>query len=88
MDWYIEKKQIKLAELYYPPYDFKRTGCKGCPYNIHIKDELDRLKELLPEEHRQCWAIWKPVYEEMQRIGYRKMKQDDTERETITKEIL
>jgi hypothetical protein len=25
----------------------------------------------LPEERRQCEAIWKPVYEEYRRINYR-----------------
>ena len=27
VDWYIAEKKIKLCELYYPPYNFKRTGC-------------------------------------------------------------
>lgn len=32
------------------------------------------MKELLPHEYKQCWTIWRPVYEEYVRIGYRKMK--------------
>lgn len=70
-NWYIEKRNIKLCELYYPPYNFERTGCKGCPFNIHIKNELSVLSELLPSERKQCEIIWKPVYEEYRRIGYR-----------------
>ena len=31
-NYFIELKNIKLADIYYPPYNFERTGCKGCPY--------------------------------------------------------
>lgn len=26
-NWFIKKYNIKLCELYYPPFNFKRTGC-------------------------------------------------------------
>lgn len=81
IDWYIEKRKIKLCELYYPPYSFKRTGCKGCPYNVKVGKELNILKELLPGEYKQCWTIWKPVYEEYARIGYRGVQKDLEENE-------
>lgn len=29
------------------------------------------LKELLPNEYKQCEFIWKPVYDEYKRINYR-----------------
>ena len=29
------------------------------------------MKSLLPNEKAQCDIIWKPVYEEYKRIGYR-----------------
>lgn len=32
MEWYIKERNIKLCKLYYPPYNFQRTGCKGCVY--------------------------------------------------------
>lgn len=35
-NWFIEKYKIELCKLYLPPYNFIRTGCKGCPYNIYI----------------------------------------------------
>lgn len=74
MDWYIETRKIELCSLYYPPFNFTRTGCKGCPFNIYIGKELEVLKTLLPAEYRQCWTIWQPVYEEYARINYRGVK--------------
>lgn len=75
-EWFIKKYDIKLCELYYPPYNFERTGCKGCPYNIHIQRELTTLEKLLPHERRQCEIIWQPIYEEYRRIGYRLKKEE------------
>lgn len=74
VDWYIESRNLELCELYKPPYNFSRTGCKGCPYNIDIAAELDLLETFLPAERKQCEAIWGPVYAEYRRIGYRRMK--------------
>lgn len=73
-NWLIDKYNIKLCELYYPPYNFKRTGCKGCPYNLQLQNDLDTMKQLLPNERKQCEILWKPVYDEYRRIGYRLRK--------------
>ena len=73
-DWYIKSRQIELCKLYYPPFTFTRTGCKGCPFAIDLQHELDVMRELLPNEYSQCELIWKPVYEEYRRIGYRLRK--------------
>ena len=70
-NWFIEEHNIKLCELYYPPYNFYRTGCKGCPFALELQEQLDVMKELLPNEYKQCENLWKPVYEEYRRIGYR-----------------
>ena len=43
----------------------------GCPYAIDIADELDKLESLLPDERKQCEAIWGKVYDEYRRLGYR-----------------
>lgn len=71
MDQFIETYNIKLCRLYYPPFNFKRTGCKGCPFNINLQEDLDIMLELLPNERKQCEIIFGPVYAEMRRIGYR-----------------
>ena len=75
-DWFIEKYQIKLCDLYYPPFNFKRTGCKGCPFTLELEQQLEVMERLLPAERKQCEIIWKPVYEEYRRIGYRLKKEE------------
>ena len=80
-EYFIEKEQIKLCKLYYPPYNFERTGCKGCPYNIHLQETLDVLEKYFPEERKQVELIWGPVYEEYRRLGYRLRKKEETERQ-------
>jgi 3'-phosphoadenosine 5'-phosphosulfate sulfotransferase (PAPS reductase)/FAD synthetase len=70
-DWYIKEKNIKLCKLYYEPYNFKRTGCKGCPYTLDLQEQLEKMYLYLPNEAKQCELIWKPIYEEYRRINYR-----------------
>lgn len=71
MEWYIQYRQIKLCKLYYPPYNFTRTGCKGCPFALDLQHELDIMKELLPNEYKVCENIWKDAYSEYRKAGYR-----------------
>jgi len=87
-NWFIDKYNIKLCKLYYPPYNMRRTGCKGCPFNVHLQEELDTLDKFFPNERRQCETIWKPVYEEYRRIGYRNMRPLDWGRQTTIDEFL
>lgn len=70
-DWYVESRNIKLCKLYYPPFNFKRTGCKGCPFALELEQQLEAMERLLPAERKQCELLWKPVYDEYRRIGYR-----------------
>lgn len=70
-NWFIDTYGIRLCELYYYPYNFERTGCVGCPFNIKIEKELEILKEKLPNEYRRARLYFGPVYREYQRIGYR-----------------
>lgn len=75
-DWFIDTHHIKLPELYYPPYNFTRTGCKGCPFALILQHELDVMEQLLPAEKKQCEIIWAPVYAEYRRLGYRLRKNE------------
>ena len=68
---FIKENNIKLCDLYYPPYNFTRTGCKGCGFSLDLAKDLEIMKQLLPNEYKQCNIIWKPVYDEYKRIGYR-----------------
>lgn len=70
-DWFIEKYGIAICDIYKPPYNFLRTGCKGCPFAIELQKDLDTLEKFFPNERKQCEAIWKPVYDEYRRLGYR-----------------
>lgn len=76
MEWYIESRKIKLCRLYYEPFNFKRTGCKGCPFALDLQDQLEVMARLLPAERKQCEIIWKPIYDEYRRIGYRLNKEE------------
>lgn len=70
-DEFIKKQNIKLCKLYYPPFNFKRTGCKGCPFNLGLQEQLETMQLYLPNERKQCEMIWKPIYEEYRRLNYR-----------------
>ena len=70
-DWFISEYNIKICDIYYPPFNFDRTGCKGCPFNINLQKDLDVLEKYFPAERKQCEIIWKPVYDEYRRLGYR-----------------
>ena len=69
--WFIDRYDIDICKIYKPPYNFKRTGCKGCPFNPNLQEALDTLEKFFPDEKKQCEYIWKPVYDEYRRIGYR-----------------
>lgn len=73
-NWFIDKYNIKLCKLYREPFNFKRTGCKGCPYSLDLQEQLDTMAMYLPNEKKQCEMIWKPVYQEYRRLGYRLRK--------------
>lgn len=75
-DWYIQKRGIRLCKLYYPPYNFKRTGCKGCPFAKDLQRNLDVLQEFFPTEREQCEIIWKPIYDEYRKLNYRLEKEE------------
>lgn len=71
---FINKYNIELCKLYYPPFNFKRTGCKGCPFALELQEQLDLMSQLLPNEKKQCEYVWEPVYEEYRKLGYRLRK--------------
>lgn len=71
IDWFIEQYKIEICDLYKAPYNFDRTGCKGCPFNVNLQSELETLGKYFPSELKQCEIIWRPIYDEYRRIGYR-----------------
>ena len=75
-NWYINHKSIQLADLYYPPYNFTRSGCLMCPFSLDLQGQLDTLGQLMPEEKKRAEWLWKDIYDEYRRIGYRLRKED------------
>lgn len=73
-EWYIKEYDIDICALYKPPYCLTRTGCKGCPFALHLQEELDMLEKFFPAERKQCEIIWEPVYTEYRKIKYRLKK--------------
>lgn len=71
LEWFIRRYKVELCKLYGEPFNFKRTGCKGCPFSVDLQRQLRVMSYYLPSEKRQCEIIWKPIYEEYRRIGYR-----------------
>ena len=68
---FIKENQIEICELYKPPYNFKRTGCAGCPFSLDLQEQLEIMSQFLPNERRKCELIWQPVYNEYRKIEYR-----------------
>jgi 3'-phosphoadenosine 5'-phosphosulfate sulfotransferase (PAPS reductase)/FAD synthetase len=83
IDWFVDFQKIEICEIYLPPYNFKRTGCLGCPYNLKITQDLTKLYELLPKEYEKAIRLWKPVYDEYIRIGYRLKKYPHLGQQTL-----
>ena len=78
-EWFIDAYDVDICEIYREPYKLQRTGCKGCPFALHLQEELDTLEKFFPAERKQCELIWAPVYAEYRRIGYR-LKQDEKQK--------
>lgn len=76
INWFIDQYKIELCSLYYEPYNFERTGCKGCPFALGLQEQLETMEKYLPAERKQCEYIWEPVYAEYRRLGYR-LKKDE-----------
>lgn len=71
MEMAIKELHIELSKIYYPPYNFRRTGCKGCPLAPELQESLDQMEKYFPAERKQCEFIFGEVYNEYRRIGYR-----------------
>lgn len=68
---YLKESGYPVCELYKEPFNFKRTGCLGCPFNIELKEELLTLLQFSPKQAKVAYNIWKPIYNEYARINYR-----------------
>lgn len=71
IEWILQQSKFPICKLYKEPYNFKRTGCKGCPFNKELNKELENLYLYSPSQAKSAYLIWKPIYEEYARINYR-----------------
>ena len=71
MKTFIDRYNVWLSDIYLPPYNFTRTGCKGCPFARDLHANLETLQRYFPGERKQCELIFGKVYDEYRRIGYR-----------------
>lgn len=78
-NWFVKEKKIELCKLYYEPFNFNRTGCKGCPFSLGLSEQLATMNRYgLEREREQCEIIWQPVYDEYRRLGYRLKREEQT----------
>lgn len=78
-EWFIKEYNIRLCKLYYEPYNFDRTGCKGCPFSLTLQRDLTQMEVCgMDAERKQVEYIWQPVYDEYRRIGYRLDAEEQT----------
>ena len=75
VETYLKETKHQICNLYKEPFNFKRTGCLGCPFNIELKEELTKLLEYSPNQAKAAYTIWKPVYDEYAKLNYRIDKQ-------------
>ena len=68
---FVKNNKVELCKLYDPPFNFRRTGCAGCPFSLDLEEQLEIMEKYIPNQRRQCELIWKPVYDEYRRLNYR-----------------
>lgn len=68
---YCDMYHVELSPLYSEPFNFERTGCAGCPFNLHVQADLEMLRNKCPSDYKKAWAIFGVVYQEMSRLKYR-----------------
>ncbi len=74
--WYKEYYRIKYSDAY-EVYGFKRTGCCGCPINIHAIEDMERLKPYEPNLYKAAWNVFGESYLYRQKyLEYRTMRKE------------
>ena len=58
----------------YEVYGMKRTGCCGCPFNVDIADDLQRMYEHEPKLFAACMKVFGQAYELTDRFNCRRKK--------------
>ena len=67
------KEQIRYSDCY-EVYGMKRTGCCGCPFNVDIADDLQRMHLYEPKLFDACMKVFGLAYELTDRFHCRQKK--------------
>lgn len=68
--WLTNADKVEYEQAYgiehsrcYTEYGMTRTGCAGCPYNLHLKEDLQILKDYEPTLYKACMNVFGKSYE-------------------------
>lgn len=68
--WYTKEDKDNYCELFnithsdcYTVYGMRRTGCAGCPYDIHLNRTLPLIEEYEPKLYKACTKVFAKPYE-------------------------
>lgn len=72
--WYTDSDKKDYENFYgvthsrcYSEYDLKRTGCIGCPFNLHVNEELEIIRKNEPKLYAASVNIFGKSYEYTQK---------------------
>lgn len=68
---FVKYENISINPLYKSPFNFKRTGCRGCPFSLTIQKDLEIMQKLLPVDYFSANSTFGNVYNLYRNIGYR-----------------
>lgn len=68
--WYTDLDKAIVEKLLnvkhsncYSMYGLKRTGCAGCPFGQHYKDELNIIQQYEPKLYKACINVFGKSYD-------------------------
>ena len=67
------KEGLQYSDCY-EIWGMKRTGCVGCPFNLHIADALVMMKQYEPLMYKACMNVFGESYRLMDEFQCRKKK--------------
>ena len=63
----------------------KRTGCVGCPYNLHVLADQEKTKSFDPQLAKAAEYVFKDAYEYTR--AYREFRAELKQKEKAEKEV-
>lgn len=58
----------------YEVWGMKRTGCVGCPFNLNIGNDLEKMKQYEPNLYKACMNVFGLAYELTDKFNCRRKK--------------